>query len=894
VSTKTVGINAVKIKHGKGKRMKRSGKARRRVRAPGTRPQLSEEERAQLQEVEQKAAKKKKKSIVIGSVVAAVLFVGLALVITALSSNKTTTTAAGGGEGPIDTPEQPPVVSVNTMVEGTATTKPPAKVAAQPGTLTDEQRAAINARMQQNAPPGRTVVKNQANPKGRFVRIVKEVNEALSLAEVQVFSGDINVAKGKAAKQSSTMGESSADRAVDGNTDGVHGNGSTTHTNNAASWWEVDLAATAALTKIVIWNRTDCCMERLNGYTVEVLDADRNVLWRKISQPIPRPSITFDLNRPNAAGETAAAPDVAVTVPLVTQEVTGKVPSRMDREYSQLLDMSGKVEFAIFARFWTTKPNSPILAKTKARGWIENSKAIAVENGRAVWIVESVGRIGGQSAVRVDDGRWHNVVIKYGDDLVPKLFVDGKKVGDKKLPRPKDPNNSIVKIGRARDQLGGQFEGQIAEIAYFRESWSISKSEEVSKSGAYDGKPAFRWRPEDALKDAPGKGETTAQVTQPATPKADTSPIIAVAQLVADRDYRKAITKAAAHPKLAALLDQSFKAKTPLLKTFQAQVGKQVAVPLKSGTETMTIRNVAPKGVTAVVRKGAANSPRFFTVDELTPEERVKRLGADNPSSFIYVALRELEAGKRKTAIEYFERSESPFGNAVARRLSQGTVSRQEENAKKALTLVLSKLGIEAEAEFVKAIDAGMRMDHDAAAVKAFVPLVDEYAKLYGKTTFGARFVEPLKTLSAWVSDAFQPGLAGEYFNNVKWEGDPVLQRVDSRVSFDWKGQSPGPGVAKNNFSVRWTGFLRPEKDGKYAFELSADDKLEVVFRGKKTGPSDKMVIPNQNLLGGKMYPVEIRYFEGNGAAKCNVLWSGAGIKKGPIDKKYLYHLPKE
>ena len=88
--------------------------------------------------------------------------------------------------------------------------------------------------------------------------------------------GGMNLALGKAATQSSTFpgyASDGASSAVDGNTDGNFSDGSVTATNlDPNPWWEVDLGASAAVSSIVIWNRTDCCGSRLGDYWVFVSD----------------------------------------------------------------------------------------------------------------------------------------------------------------------------------------------------------------------------------------------------------------------------------------------------------------------------------------------------------------------------------------------------------------------------------------------------------------------------------------------------------------------------------------------------------------------------------------------------------------------------------------------
>ena len=118
--------------------------------------------------------------------------------------------------------------------------------------------------------------------RGRYVRIIKDNNRQLSLAEVEVFNADntVNLALSGTATQIDTAFDGIANRAIDGNTDGNFPGGSVTHTDsrNGEIWWELDLGVEQDLGEIVVWNRTDCCRGRLSGAVVQVLDEDRNVV----------------------------------------------------------------------------------------------------------------------------------------------------------------------------------------------------------------------------------------------------------------------------------------------------------------------------------------------------------------------------------------------------------------------------------------------------------------------------------------------------------------------------------------------------------------------------------------------------------------------------------------
>ncbi|MFM7103609.1 MAG: discoidin domain-containing protein, partial [Verrucomicrobiota bacterium] len=132
----------------------------------------------------------------------------------------------------------------------------------------------------------------QARPAGtgRYVRVELPRNGTLTLAEVEVFSGERNVGRQGRATQSSTSNGGDASRALDGNTDGSFGNNGQTHTaeNQANPWWEVDLGQEFPIDAVQVWNRTEGQLgKRLDGFKLSVLDAGRRPVFEKAGQPAP-------------------------------------------------------------------------------------------------------------------------------------------------------------------------------------------------------------------------------------------------------------------------------------------------------------------------------------------------------------------------------------------------------------------------------------------------------------------------------------------------------------------------------------------------------------------------------------------------------------------------------
>ena len=123
----------------------------------------------------------------------------------------------------------------------------------------------------------------------RFVRI-ELYGEArtLSLAEVEVFSKKTNVALTGTSSQSSLYGSSGPALAIDGNLDGTHNAGSVSHTEEQTDpWWELDLGVAHQIDQITIWNRTDCCSDRLRNYSLVLLNEGREEILRLEPNPAP-------------------------------------------------------------------------------------------------------------------------------------------------------------------------------------------------------------------------------------------------------------------------------------------------------------------------------------------------------------------------------------------------------------------------------------------------------------------------------------------------------------------------------------------------------------------------------------------------------------------------------
>ncbi len=94
---------------------------------------------------------------------------------------------------------------------------------------------------------------------------------------------------------------------LDGNKDGSYGGGGQTPTEEITNnpYWVVDLGRDIPIDSVVIYNRTDGGLgQRLEGFTLSVLDEKRNPVFQKKSLPAPGSAATYEVEGGSTSGES--------------------------------------------------------------------------------------------------------------------------------------------------------------------------------------------------------------------------------------------------------------------------------------------------------------------------------------------------------------------------------------------------------------------------------------------------------------------------------------------------------------------------------------------------------------------------------------------------------------
>ena len=130
-------------------------------------------------------------------------------------------------------------------------------------------------------------------------------------------------------------------------------------------------------------------------------------------------------------------------------------------------------------------------------------------------------------------------------------------------------------------------------------------------------------------------------------------------------------------------------------------------------------------------------------------------------------------------------------------------------------------------------------------------------------------------------------GLKAEFFNNMNFAGKPILTRIDTHMVHQWWDEKTFPDSVVNtdNFSVRWTGKIKPKISGKYFFNARTTVRSSDRDLGIRIYIDDELVVDQwsslrhwdsgitKRLIADRFYDLRIEYVEDIDWAEVTVGW---------------------
>lgn len=135
-------------------------------------------------------------------------------------------------------------------------------------------------------------------------------------------------------------------------------------------------------------------------------------------------------------------------------------------------------------------------------------------------------------------------------------------------------------------------------------------------------------------------------------------------------------------------------------------------------------------------------------------------------------------------------------------------------------------------------------------------------------------------------------GLTGEYFAGNNFER-LVATRVDPQINWMWDHASPEPGLSNQHFSVRWTGWLKAPRPGRYTIISNTDDHsklwIDDVLLLEHGGKGGSVTVE----LTGKPQAIRMDYSSGGNPNWAGLNWIPPGLSETPIPPEAFF-LEKE
>jgi hypothetical protein len=151
--------------------------------------------------------------------------------------------------------------------------------------------------------------------------------------------------------------------------------------------------------------------------------------------------------------------------------------------------------------------------------------------------------------------------------------------------------------------------------------------------------------------------------------------------------------------------------------------------------------------------------------------------------------------------------------------------------------------------------------------------------------------------------DSARHGLLGEYYAGHDFQ-QFLFSKVDTMINYlnvnDFNAGKPAntPNVGRD-FSIRWTGRLKPDVTGTYKLVTHSDDGVRLyindsLFIDHWGGHGIRPDTATVNMLAGELYNIRLEYYQVRGKIAMQFRWMYAGLPLLPIGSRNLYLMPSK
>jgi hypothetical protein len=127
-----------------------------------------------------------------------------------------------------------------------------------------------------------------------------------------------------------------------------------------------------------------------------------------------------------------------------------------------------------------------------------------------------------------------------------------------------------------------------------------------------------------------------------------------------------------------------------------------------------------------------------------------------------------------------------------------------------------------------------------------------------------------------------QRGITAAFYTNTHWSNEPALVRVERQINLDFM-TADSASLPQQEFSVEWSGWLRTDRDGQYAFSTRTDDGSTIEIDGHVVVDNGGVHPATRRTATIAMTPglhqIRVRFLQATGLYEFHASWTPPGDK---------------
>jgi len=125
-----------------------------------------------------------------------------------------------------------------------------------------------------------------------------------------------------------------------------------------------------------------------------------------------------------------------------------------------------------------------------------------------------------------------------------------------------------------------------------------------------------------------------------------------------------------------------------------------------------------------------------------------------------------------------------------------------------------------------------------------------------------------------------QRGITAAFYTNPHWSNQPALVRVERQINLDFM-TADSASLPQQEFSVEWSGWLRTDRDGQYAFSTRTDDGSTIEIDGHVVVDNGGVHAATRRTATIAMTPglhqIRVRFLQATGLYEFHASWTPPG-----------------